>query len=223
MKKILDFLVLLKSNNNREWFLANKKQYEEAKNELLNLVETLINGLGKFEPEIATLEPKKCIFRINKDIRFSKDKSPYKTNMGAYFSAEGKKSNLAGYYVHIEPDNCFIAGGCYGPEAPVLKSIRQEIDYNLKDFNAILTHKNFVKTFGELEQTMKTKTMPKGYTADNEAAEHLKLKSFIATKNMSDKEVANKDFPTHILASFQALHPFIQFLNEAIKNTENTD
>ena len=223
MKKILDFLTLLKENNDREWFLANKKEYESAKAELLILIETLIQGLGKLDPRMASLEPKKCIFRINRDIRFSKNKSPYKSNMGAYFSAEGKKSNLAGYYLHIEPGNCFVAGGCYGPEAPILKAIRQEIDYNLKDLKTILKEKSFAKNFGELEQTMKTKTMPKGYAADNEAAEFLRLKSFVATKNINEKTMLSKDVSTEILEAFQSVNPLIEFLNEAITNSENND
>ncbi|MBK8413382.1 MAG: DUF2461 domain-containing protein [Bacteroidetes bacterium] len=133
-KRTLDFLKALKKNNNREWFDVNRSKYEEAKADFEKFVETLLPLLSKENSKLKDLKVKDCVFRIYRDVRFSKNKDPYKTNFGAYFVEGGKKSSKAGYYIQIEPGNSFLAGGCWMPEAPVLKAIRQEIDYNLKDF-----------------------------------------------------------------------------------------
>jgi uncharacterized protein (TIGR02453 family) len=130
----LQFLQSLQKNNNKPWFDENRKKYESAKENFAEFVEALINGIAAFDPTIQNLTAKNCMFRINRDVRFSKDKSPYKTNMGASISKGGKKINLAGYYFHCEPGKSFAAGGFYMPMAPELAKIRQEIDYNFKEW-----------------------------------------------------------------------------------------
>ena len=143
------FIKDLKANNNKEWFEVNRKVYQRAKEDFLVQVQAIIHGLESFDAEIAfaKLEPKKCIFRINRDTRFSADKSPYKTNMGAWFSGGAKGLQRAGYYLHLEEGGCFLAGGMYMPEAEALKKIRQEIHYNYKDLQAILAEISFQNFF----------------------------------------------------------------------------
>lgn len=216
MEKIIPFLKKLAKHNNRDWFLENKKEYEAAKKQLLEFTGSLIKELGKEDPYVSNIEPKDCIFRINRDIRFSADKSPYKTNMGISINRGGKKSNFAGYYLHIEPGKSFVAGGSYMPEAEILKAIRQEIDYNLDEFNGILSTSAFKKTFGTLEQEWKIKTTPKGYDANNPAIEHLKLKCFIVSHDLTDEDVLNKNLLKKVSTSFKNMNPFLQFLNRAI-------
>jgi uncharacterized protein (TIGR02453 family) len=143
----VNFLKSLSDNNNRPWFEANRGRYENAKEDFQNLVQSLIKGIGKFDPDIAQLEVKNCVFRQYRDVRFAKDKRPYKNNMGAYFNIGGKKINTAGYYLHVEPGKSFVAGGLYEPEAPMLAKVRQEIDYNLEDWKKILSNKTFQKYF----------------------------------------------------------------------------
>ena len=126
----LNFLKKLTKNNNKEWFDKNRSVYEDAKLEVKALVQQTIEKIATFDPSIASLEPKDCMFRINRDVRFSKDKSPYKNNMGFMIAPGGKKSIKGCYYVHIEPGNCFVAGGIWVPMPEQLKSIRQEIDYS---------------------------------------------------------------------------------------------
>ena len=137
-KSTVQFLRDLKKNNSKEWFDTNRKKYESAKNDYEALVGDVIKQLSKTDESIAHLEPKQCVFRINRDVRFSKDKSPYKTNMGMYFSKGGKKSFYAGYYFHLQPGGSFVAGGLWMPMPPELKKVRQEIDYNWEEFKKIV-------------------------------------------------------------------------------------
>jgi uncharacterized protein (TIGR02453 family) len=141
------FLKALNNNNNKAWFDNNRAQYEKAKSDFRDFIAAVITGIGKFDNSIATLEAKNCIFRINRDVRFSKDKRPYKNNMAGYFNKAGKKGNGAGYYLHIEPGASFIAGGIWMPEPLVLSNIRQEIDYSYKEFKKLLGNPAFKKHF----------------------------------------------------------------------------
>ena len=129
----LTFLKGLKKNNNKPWFDANRKKYEASKADFISFVDNTISAITKFDPAVSSLKAKDCIFRINRDIRFSKDKSPYKSNMGAYINPGGKKINTPGYYFHCEPGQSFAAGGLYIPEPGVLAKIRQEIDYSFAE------------------------------------------------------------------------------------------
>ncbi|MES2838369.1 MAG: DUF2461 domain-containing protein [Bacteroidota bacterium] len=215
-KNTIIFLENLKKNNNRDWFLENKSTYENAKNDFIELVATVIKELSKSDKSIAGIEPKSCVFRINRDVRFAKDKSPYKTNFGASINKNGKKSFSAGYYIQIEPSNSFIGGGIYMPPADVLNKIRQEIDYNGIDFKKIILNKNFTQTYGALEDFDKLVNPPKGYHKTNDNIELLKLKSYIATKTLSKKEILDPNAGKAIAKDLTVLIPLFTFLNTAL-------
>ncbi len=213
----LGFLKSLKRNNDRDWFLKNKTKYDAAREDFQKFTTQLISELGKIHKPYLGLNPKECIFRIYRDVRFSKNKDPYKTNMGAYFSEGGKKSPLAGFYIQIEPGNSFIAGGSWMPPAPVLKAIRQEIDYNQKPFEKILTDKTFRKKFGELSDS-RLKTLPRGYPADHPAIKHLKQTSFVVIMSLTDTQIVSKQLIRTCCESFKTMKPFLEFLNAAIRD-----
>jgi uncharacterized protein (TIGR02453 family) len=216
-KHLLDFLTRLSKNNNKEWFDANKKEYETLRNEWIGFVGESIQAFGAFDSAILELEPKKCIFRINRDVRFSKNKDPYKNNFGMSLSSGGKASDFCGYYLHIQPGECFVAGGAYQPMPDKLAAIRQEIDYNYNLFNKIVSAKSFKSQFGNLSGD-KLSRPPKGYDADNPAVEFLKHKGFIAYRKIDDKALLNKRFMTDLIESGRAMKPLIDFLNQAISN-----
>ena len=216
----IKFLTDLKKNNDKSWFEANRDKYESAKADFESFVQGLIDKLGKNDPGIAALKAKGCMFRINRDVRFSKDKSPYKTNMGASINRGGKKSPLATYYVHIEPGgNSFAGGGMWMPEAENLKKVRQEIDYNFKEWQKILSDKDFKKTFGDLSRSEEytLKREPKGYEKDNPAIEDLKLKSFVASVPLTDDDLVSKDLKATVVMAFETLKPVLDFVNRAVE------
>jgi uncharacterized protein (TIGR02453 family) len=216
----IQFLEDLKANNNKPWFDANRKTYETAKQNFGEVVEQLIKGIGKFDKGIeeSNLQVKDCIFRINRDVRFSKDKSPYKTNFGAWFNGGGKKAHGAGYYFHIDAHECFYAGGVWMPENNDLKKIRDEVDYNYEEVKGIIDAEGFRKHFPNgLDREAATTRPPKGYDESNPAIELLKLKSFTVSNSFKASESLKKDFTSTILAGFEAMHPFVEFLNRAIK------
>jgi len=212
----IQFLKGLHKNNNREWFLANKVKYEAAKNNFLAFVETTLNEIQKFDNNLNELTAKQCVFRINRDVRFSKNKDPYKNNFGASFSKGAKKINAAGYYFHLEPGNSFIGGGLWMPEAPDLQKIRQEIDYCYKEFSGIINNNKFANTFGSLSEEAKLTRPPKGYDIDNPAIEFLKLKSFTAIVPIKDAEILDKRIIKKSTDIFKTLSPLVHFLNRAI-------
>jgi uncharacterized protein (TIGR02453 family) len=214
--QILKFLKDLKKNNDRVWFEKNKPKYLEAKQGFEEFIADVLKEFSKFDDGISKLDPKKLPFRIYRDVRFSKDKSPYKTNMGAGISPNGKLVQEPGYYVHIEPGKSFVAGGIYMPDAPNLAKIRQEIDYNSSAFNKILTNKTFKKLYPSLDDFDKLKTMPKGYPKDHPQIEYLKHKSFIVSHNYSDKEVLDKKFVKTVAAHAKLIKPLNDFIKEAI-------
>ena len=159
------------------------------------------------------------MFRINRDVRFSKDKSPYKTNMGAYFNEEGKKSLLGGYYFHCSPGQSFAGGGIWMPMPAELSKVRQEIDYNLDSFKKIVEGRKFKSMYGGLSTSSEyTLTrIPKGYEADNPAAHFLKMKSYVATTQLSDADLLSKDLVRKVCEAFETLQPMLKFINLAIK------
>jgi uncharacterized protein (TIGR02453 family) len=177
----------------------------------------MIKTVSRFDHSISTLEAKDCMFRINRDVRFSKDKRPYKNNMGAYFNKHGKKGIGAGYYVHIEPGKCFAAAGIWMPSGEELSKIRQEIDYNFDDWKKILSNKDFKKCFnGDIDKNESLVRPPKGYSEDNPAIEYIKLKSFIAVCSLSDKEVTHKDFVKNLSKKFEVAKPLVGFINQSL-------
>ena len=215
----LQFLKKLDKNNNKAWFDANRKQYEAAKLDFANLTGQVITQFGKKEPSIALLQPKECVFRINRDVRFSKNKAPYKNNMGASIKAGGKKSLTAGYYIHLEPGGkSFVGGGLYMPDAGIVGKIRQEIDYNYAEFLKIVQNKKFVAQYGGLDfsEGMSLLREPKGYEKENPAITYIKLKSWVATAPLSDTALQDKNLATQLTKAFEYLQPLISFLNEGI-------
>lgn len=219
-KTTLSFLKELKKNNTKEWFDTNRKKYEAAKADFSILSNSVIQALGKKDPFIASLQAKDCTFRINRDVRFSKNKDPYKTNMGMYLSRGGKKSVFSGYYFHVEPGgNSFMGGGLYMPELDVIKKVRQEIDYNWEEFNKIISQKKFKATYGNLqrEEGMVLSREPKGYEKDNPAIEYIKLKSWVATAPVTDQLLTSDHLVKEIVGAFETLQPMIEFLNKALE------
>lgn len=214
---ILAFLKKLARNNNREWFEKNKLHYLEVKNSFDDFLEEFHHELLKFDESLGGLNPRKQAFRIYRDVRFSKDKQPYKINMGAGFSAGGKMIQEPGYYIHIQPNHkSFIAGGMYMPDAENLAKIRQEIDYNAKEFKKILNNPNFKKLFPALDDFDRLKTAPKGYAKDHPEIELLKSKSFIVSHYFSDAEVSDKGFAKKAARIAQRIKSLNDFLKNAI-------
>ncbi|MBK9336437.1 MAG: DUF2461 domain-containing protein [Lewinellaceae bacterium] len=211
------FLGDLKANNNRDWFTTNKPRYEAAHKEFLLFTDALIAEIAQFDPGIAHYTAKDCVFRIYRDVRFSKDKMPYKTHFGAHVTAAPKKSEIhtrAGYYLHLEPGATMLAGGAYLPEATWLKAIRQEIAYCTEEFLGILNNPDFKKYFGDMAGEKLIKT-PRDYPAEHPAIELLKHKSFLATHYCTDEQVLSEGFLRHCAEVFRAMQPFDQFLNRS--------
>ncbi|BDU23454.1 DUF2461 domain-containing protein [Flavobacterium sp. GSB-24] len=221
-KESLQFLDDLKRNNNREWFQENKKRYEVFKKDYHQLVSDFLDVMKPLDPSLKFLEVKNCTFRINRDIRFSKDKSPYKSHLGVWMSAGAKGANRSGYYVHIEKGASFIAGGFYSPDAEDLKKVRKEIAFFYDDLHEILNNKDFKKEFGSLDinENNSLKSMPRGYEKDHPAIEFLKLKSFTATQVYDISEVTQKDFVSKMSKKLIALKPLNEFINRALETEE---
>ena len=216
----IEFLVDLKFNNNREWFAEHKERYVQAKADFEVFIDELIDKIAVFDPTIRHQTAADCVFRIYRDVRFSKDKSPYKTHFGAHITAALKKSEIhsrAGYYIHIEPgDISMLAGGAYLPEGKWLKGIRQAIADHPASFKKVIEGPTFKKYFGSVEGE-KLKTSPKDFPKDHPEIEWLKHKSFLATHKMEDDLLVSSDFLDHCDSVFKALHPIDQFLNDAAR------
>lgn len=214
----LQFLEDLKNNNHRDWFQGNQKRYTEFKNDYKQLVEAFIAEMSKGDESLKHLEFKNCSFRINRDIRFSKDKSPYKTNLGIWMSSGNKEFNLAGYYVHIDKGASFIAGGLHQPDAVALKKMRREIAGFYEDLEEIVDNAEFKRIYGALDRDENNtlKTAPKDYDKDHPAIEFLKLKSFTATAKLSDKDIMSKDFVKETSKKLLVLKPLVDYINRAL-------
>lgn len=212
---ILNYLKQLQVNNNREWFNENKSLFLEVKESFEQLTEGFIAQISAFDPRIKDLKAKDCVFRIYRDVRFGKDKSPYKTHFGAYINQGGRKGKTCGYYIHIEPDATMIAGGIYGPPADVLFEIRDAIYADTDEFKEIIHSEEFVAHFGEIEGD-KLKRAPKGFPKDFEDIELLKHKSFICTKMLTNDELCSPTFVAETMTLFKAMKPFNDFFNRAI-------
>jgi len=219
MLKIIPFLNELKEHNHKSWFDENRDTYQEARVELLDFVEHLLKQLSPANPWVLALKPNTCLFRINRDVRFSKNKDPYKTHTGIFIAPGGRSSGNAGFYLHLEPSNSFIGGGVYGPEPQVLKAIRQEIYFNSTAFKHIVLDEGFQKTFGQLMDE-RLKRPPKGFPADFPDIEWLKYKHYVVSHVISN---GNLDFDKLLDISVNVckqMNPFVDFLNHAIQNSE---
>jgi len=216
----LKFLRDLKKNNNKPWFDAHRPQYESAKKDFEVFIQEVITKHGKNDPDIKDIIAKNCLFRINRDVRFSKDKSPYKSNMGAYISKGGKKSPFGGYYFHCEPGQSFIGGGIWQPEPDKIRKVRQEIDYNWDEFKKIIGSKKFKSVYNDLHtgDDMSLSKVPQGFEKDNPAATYLKLKSWVAMRNIKDTDLTSKGLLKLTLDTFDTLLPLLRFLNRAVED-----
>lgn len=210
------FLKLLKKNNDREWFEKNRGKFELAKADFSLFINELIEQLGKINPALKGQQAKDVVFRIYRDVRFSKNKDPYKLNFGAYLCEGGKKSDKPGFYLQIQPDGkSFAGGGCWMPQGPQLKAVRQEIQFHTADFKKIIENKNFKANFKSLSD-IKLKTIPKGFSKDDPHIEWYKYTSYIVEHHYTDKEVLAKDFLKQIAETYKAMYPLLTFLNRAI-------
>jgi uncharacterized protein (TIGR02453 family) len=213
MQKSLSFIKSLKLNNNREWFHANKGHYEEARNEFHSFIENISNEIGLLDPDLGQVDVRSSVFRINRDIRFSKDKSPYKTNFGAFIAKGGKKSGNAGYYFHLEPGNSFAGGGIYHPPPDALKAIRNEIYENAEEFVGIIRNKEFYDYFGDLWDGDMLKTPPKGFPKDFKHIDLLRHKSYTVWRNVDDEMLLGETLTDVTLQTFRLMIPLNRFIN----------
>lgn len=214
---ILGFLKNLAKNNNRAWFEKNKAKYLEAKDQFDQFVTKLLHDLTDIDSSLAGLQPKKITFRIYRDVRFSKNKLPYKSNMSAGISPRGKMVDEPGVYLHIQPGNkSFVAAGLWLPEPEPLAKIRQEIDYNGDALRKIMSEKKFKKMYGDFETDYILKNAPKGYEKDHPLVDWLRLKSFVVSHNFTDDEVKQNNFMKKVTDAYSTAKPLNDFLREAI-------
>ena len=215
-KSTIDFIKALAAHNNREWFYANKDWYSQARSNFIDFTGYLIGEMSKFDESLIGTDPESCLFRIHRDTRFSKNKTPYKTNFGAFIKQDGRKTPGAGYYIHIGANEFFLGGGIYRPEAPELKAIREEIARNYEDLYQVLNEPEFTREFGELGgETLKT--APKGYPKDHPAIDLLRHKSFLVGVDLDENQVLSKTFPGRCVRVFMHMKPLNDFINRAIR------
>ncbi|MFN3968698.1 DUF2461 domain-containing protein [Flavobacterium sp.] len=221
-KDALQFLEDLIANNNTDWMHANKKRYENYKKDYHSFIASLLAEIKPLDKTLEPLEVKNCTFRINRDIRFSKDKSPYKTNMGVWFTQNKFRKNNPGYYVHFEKGNSFIAGGVWCPEPDELKRIRKEIAFFHEDLDKIVNDKIFKKEFATLtrDESNTLKKAPKDFDPNHPAIEFLKLKSYTASAKIDDALFTDKDFSKIVAQKLIALKPLNDFLNRALETED---
>lgn len=215
---VFSFLEDLKENNHREWFQNNKTRYQEQYNYALQFADELLLRMKQIDT-IETISGKKSLFRINKDVRFSKDKSPYKTNIGGALT-RATKYLRGGYYFHIEPGNCFLGGGFWAPSPEDLKHIRLQIAADPEPLQQILSSKEFIATFGQLEGE-KLKSAPKGFSKDHPAIDLINYKQFLLIKKLTDEEVQSKQYLETVVSTFQAMRPFFDYMSEILTTDLN--
>lgn len=215
MKKVLQFLQDLSQNNNKEWFHANRNRYEESRETMLFVTEVLINEIRKFDSEISVMNPKDCMFRIFRDVRFSKDKRPYKTNFGIFIAKGGRKSMHSGYYLHIEPGRSFVGGGIYMPPAEPLKVIRNYLAAQGDEFLEIINNKDFKSVYPEMHDHQ-LKTAPKGFPKDHPFIDLLKYKSIVFSTSLGNSLIIGENFIDFVVNAFQKLQPVNEVINHAL-------
>jgi len=212
----LKFLEALKENNNREWFAQNKAWYERARADFENLVAQVIQGIATFDSEIGYLQPKKTIFRIYRDVRFSPDKSPYKTHFGAVFSHQSL-AKTSGYYLHIDPVESFISCGHYMLMPDQLKKMRRGLYSDFETFNEIINEKAFKEEFGDLYRDEDVlQRVPNGFDKNHPAAEYMKLKHFYVLKPLNREKILSADFVSYVTGVYKHMQPLNEFLNDLL-------
>ncbi|UBM58841.1 DUF2461 domain-containing protein [Marinilongibacter aquaticus] len=214
--KTLHFLSLLKENNQKEWFQANRELYEMAKANFISSCADILDGLKAIQEDLLHTDVKKCVLRINRDIRFSKDKNPYKVYFGAGFGPGGKSSGRADFYLQIEPEGkSFLGGGMWGASAENLAQWRQEIDYSPENLKGIIEDPAFTSYFNQVAGD-KLKTSPKGYAKDHPEIELLRYKEMFFYRNFSDQEVCSAAFADEVLDGCRILKPYLDYVNELL-------
>ena len=221
MKNILSFLEDLARNNNRDWFNDNKKAYQDALDTFREFIGTILVGVSKTDPSVGSLEAKDTIFRIYKDVRFSKDKTPYKTHFGGWMAKGGRKSTDAGYYFHLEPGNTFMAAGVWMPPKEQLTLIRQEIMYNPSEYFKIINEPLISKAYERGGKEDMLKKGPAGFSKDFEFMEEIKYKHYIFSKNYENKDVIKSGFAEKVTHDYKGLYPFVAYLNHSMSFTGN--
>ena len=215
MAGFFDFLIALSKNNNRPWFEENRNWFDSSKSGVEAIIEKCILEIGKFE-DLGDLQAKKTMFRIYRDVRFAKNKEPYKKNFSAMLAKAGKKEMQGyGYYLHFQPDECFMASGIYEPSPEQLSKIRQEIDYNATELKHIIFEPSFVKMFGKMEGKQ-LKTSPKGYDKTHPEIELLRYTQFYFSTPFTEKETLSTDFPGKLAKACLKIRPFLAFMNKAL-------
>ncbi len=221
MKNILSFLEELTRNNNRDWFNENKKAYQDALDTFREFIGTILVGVSKTDPSVGSLEAKDTIFRIYKDVRFSKDKTPYKTHFGGWMAKGGRKSKDAGYYFHLEPGNTFMAAGVWMPPKEQLTLIRQEIMYNPSEYFKIINDPAISNAYERGGKEDMLKKGPVGFPKDFEFMEEIKYKHYIFSKNYENKDVIKSGFAEKVTQNYKGLFPLVDYLNHAMSFTGN--
>lgn len=214
-EEILQFLRELRRNNERAWFLANKTRYDRLRDAFIEEVQQLIEHIAQFEPTLIGLEAKDCLYRIYRDLRWSSDRTPYKTHFAAYMAPGGRPSEYGGYYIHLEPDNCMLAGGVWCPPIPILKQIRKDIAVNGEELNEIMDSKPFQTTFGTFYGE-KLKRLPAGFASDSPYAEWLKYKDYSVMSRKEESFFTSPDWMQKTLADFRLLFPLNRFFNASV-------
>ena len=221
MEQILSFLGSLAGNNNRGWFNDNKNVYQDALDRFRGFIHDVLNGITQLDPSLADLDAKDTIFRIYKDVRFSKDKLPYKTHFGAWMTKGGRKSTDAGYYFHLEPGNCFMGAGVYMPPKEQLQLIRQEIVFNPSSYLDLIGDLILKQGYERGGSEDKLKKGPAGFPIDFEYMEEIKYKHYIYSKYYKDTDVLKENFIESLVADFGGLIPYVNYLNNAMSFTGN--
>ena len=221
MKSIILFLEALAKNNNRDWFNTNKKVYQESLESFRNFAADMLAGIVQFDPSLGDIEAKDTIFRIYKDVRFSKDKSPYKTHFGCWMAKGGRKSTDAGYYFHFEPGNTFMAAGVWMPPKEQLDLIRQDIVFNPSEYLKVMNDPEIAKKYERGGKEDRLKKGPVGFPKDFEYIEEIKYKHFIYSRNYSEAEVLKDGFSHVVVDDFKGLYPLVSYLNQTMSFTGN--
>lgn len=216
-KQVFSFLAQLQVYNDRNWFNENKQEFVQAQETFISFIDTIIAPISQLDPSIGTVTASECAFRIYRDMRFSHDKSPYKTHFGAFIANGGRKTRFAGYYIHIEPDNSFFAGGIYKPDPATLESIRHAIYLRPDEFRQIIDNKTFKKQFNELSAEDKLKNPPKGYSKDFKEIELIKNKNFITHCALNNDFFLKNNAVERLMEIVKAQYPLNEFLNNAVK------
>ena len=217
-RELVNYLEGLAENNNRAWFVMNKPSYDILRAEFVELVGRVIAGTAKFDPAVGGQEAKKALFRINRDVRFSKDKSPYKSNFSAVIAPGGKKDPGSHYYFHVdEKGKLLVAGGCYMPPNDVLLKIRQRIAAEPAAFTRLLRNKTMIDYYGGFSEEGKLVRPPKGFDADTPHIEYIKQKSFIMVRELPVKGMTGERLLKEIETGFKAALPLVKWLRAAVE------